>query len=109
MYRLHQAIAVKKRTIPRGSLVTDGTFAPAAAAALMARGVISQVEAPPLAIIPGWKVRADRLARVGIITVADFLDADIEVARRALRVGDAALSDMREGVMRWLIADNGVG
>lgn len=37
---------------------------------------ISPIQSPPLSEIPGWRTRAEKLEKIGVITVQDFLEAD---------------------------------
>lgn len=39
-------------------------------------GAVSRISAPPLAQLPGWKRRAERLGEVGLHTVDDVLAQD---------------------------------
>ena len=51
--------------------VSDETIA-----ILLKRGVISQVHAPPLGVLPEWDDRAEALKGVGVEDVSDLLEAD---------------------------------
>jgi hypothetical protein len=51
-------------------------FKPKVLEALVENGALSPVQGPPLATLDGWKTRADKLLRVGIVDAVDFLTAD---------------------------------
>jgi len=45
---------------------------------LLSVNAIAPISSPPLAELPGWTKRAERLLEIGIITVQEFLDADLK-------------------------------
>lgn len=57
---------------------------PAALARLIACGAISRVVPPPLAVLPGWKLRAPKLAALGIVDVVQLLEANSDKIAQAL-------------------------
>jgi len=46
-------------------------------------GAIAPVAPPPLAVLPKWVTRAEKLAPLGILTVVDLLRADSDELRQA--------------------------
>jgi len=45
---------------------------------LLRKGDIAPIATPPLTVLPGWKVRAPKLATIGVETVEQFLETDRE-------------------------------
>ena len=65
-------------------------------ARLLDVGAVSRVATPPLAALPGWKVRAGKLQQIGIVTVEDLIEADIAEVKAHMEV-------MREStVEKWI-------
>ena len=48
-------------------------------------GAVSRISAPPLAQLPGWKRRAERLGEVGLHTVDDVLAEDAGALAEAIK------------------------
>jgi len=106
LYRLLQNLAFKDRTLARGSLSRLLSCKPDVIAKLKAKGGIAEVAPPPLAILPGWKIRANRLTKLGIITATEFLEAGDEEVMKAMRINQAALDKWRGEVEGWLVNPN---
>lgn len=68
-------------------------------------GAVSEVVAPPLAILPGWTTRAARLMEAGIEDVVQFLDADDDTLCAALKRKKETVATYRNELYRWLTAD----
>jgi hypothetical protein len=60
----------------QGDIIQDGDLKPKTIQALLSAGTLVRVSTPPLSELPGWKTRAKLLAKAGIITVQDFIEAD---------------------------------
>ena len=68
-------------------------------------GAVSEVGAPPLAVIPGWKTRAGKLEEVGIEDVIQFIEADTSVICQALRRQPKTVEKYRKELLGWMTAD----
>ena len=102
LYRVRADISMGKRTLHRGEIVRGSTFRADAITVLVRRGVLSEVAAPPLAVLPGWKTRAARLRRAGIVSLSDFLEADDAELAKAMRCKPPELATWRTEVEGWL-------
>ena len=99
MYRIlpgHTLSLKKGQVAYAGSLVRlewlDGN--PAGVQALVDKGAISRVKPPPLAVLPGWKIRSGKVKVYGIEDAEQFLAAsDVELA--------GALNVRAETVQKW--------
>jgi len=69
---------------------------------LLKRGLISEVQAPPLKVLPGWESRAEMLEPVGIETVDDLLEANLVEVSEALGVSEEALEGTVEEARSWV-------
>lgn len=67
-----------------GDLVEERRFRPEAIPHLVAARAIQLASSPPLDQIPGWRVRAEKLAAVGVINIQDFLAAGEDIIKQAL-------------------------
>jgi hypothetical protein len=56
-------------------------------------GAVTVASPPPLRILPGWKVRAGKLRKHGIITAVHFLEADNEKLNDILKPAREAVID----------------
>lgn len=72
--------------IPAGAVIEASTLPPGATDKLLAIGAIAPVSSPPLAELPGWRVRAKKLSMLGITTIADLAEADTERVADHMRV-----------------------
>lgn len=75
MYRALRNLAIESEMILAGSLF-EYTFKPGVEQVLFDAGAIAEIQPPPLAVLPHWKVRAAKLALAGIVTVDQFLAAE---------------------------------
>lgn len=74
--------------------------------ALLEVNALAEVLYPPLSALPGWKLRSEKLARVGIMTIADFLEADDERLRRLFgRRTLRSINDWKRELQDWLVVD----
>lgn len=87
-----------------GDIVADGNFREDVAVALVGVGALKIIDGPPLTELPGWTRRAELLARVGIMTADQFLEADGELIRCAVEYHSVkAVVQWKEDVRRWLM------
>lgn len=75
------------------------------AARLMAVGAVSEVAPPPLAEIPGWQARSERLQAIGIKDAAEFLEADPHRIAETMKVKAATIVRWQAEVKKWLIVE----
>ena len=72
-------------------------------ATLLAVGAVSIATGPPLSQLPGWKLRTAILAKVGIETVEELIDAD--AAKLAALVGrsERAIEHWQQAALQALL------
>ena len=70
---------------------------------LIDRGVISPISAPPLAELPGFIKRAERLQEFGIETAEAFLDADPEEVAKQYDVKPRTVRRWQDELLQLLI------
>jgi len=104
MYRVHQNLAVGDSIVSGGSLSLLRGVGERGIQALLKRGTITEVAAPPLAILPGWKLRAARLKAMGVETVADLLQADRDGVARFMRANLPTVEKWLVDAEAWLLA-----
>lgn len=107
LYRVLQALSVKDKRVPTGT-VTMLHLKASSYPILEAQGAIARVSTPPLAILPGWERRAAVLEKNGITTVEDLLEAlDADGGKIAALVGEApaVVGQWQQQLIRdWLVA-----
>ena len=73
-------------------------------AVLVERGAVSEVHAPPLEVLPGWTVRAEKLAPYGIIDVGRFLETPAAQLAEWMEVKVETIELWRRELLEWLKA-----
>ena len=88
-----------------GDVVQETDFREGVAILLAEKEALAVVSTPPLRELPGWKLRAKKLAEAGIIMVQDLLEAEDETVREAVghKTTRAAKRWKREA-LKWLAA-----
>ena len=86
LYRICRPLGRDSRVLPRGSISDLSWLTPPQREKLIEVGAVAYVGAPPLAELPGWKLRAPRLAKIGIISIIDFLEAEEGRIQEILKV-----------------------
>ena len=102
LYRTVQRIALGEETIQAGQLLSGRRLSERSAQALLRRGAISRVAAPPLAVLPGWKLRGKRMESLGIVDAGQMLEADADEVARHMGVSPGLVKRWQEDVARWL-------
>ncbi len=104
LYRALRALSKKHDEItPRGAIVRLEWLNEEQIAKLVQCGAISRVKPPPLHVIPGWKLRAGKLHKVGITDTEQFLEADNEALAEKMEVKPATIEQWKADLWTWLI------
>lgn len=101
IYRIRNNLAIGERVIERGTLERLDLSADKIAR-LEEVGAISRIAAPPLAVLPGWEARSNRLEKLGIITVEDLLDAEAGDVAKKLRLKAETVKGWQTDVIEWM-------
>ena len=109
LYRVLKPLAKGKSTIYKGTFTQLEWLPKRHINMLINVGAVSEVGAPPLAVIPGWKTRAGKLEEVGIEDVIQFIEADTSVICQALRRQPKTVEKYRKELLGWMTADAAVG
>lgn len=64
---------------------------------------VSLLEAPPLQELPGWKRRAARFRKIGIIKADEFLEGEPEELSQELRIKETTIRRWQQEVRGWLV------
>lgn len=96
MYRILKPLDYHKQVIPRGTVLELADLPGASIAVLLSRGAIAEIAGPPLTELPGWEVRAEKLARADIHTSKQLLDADVSTLAKQLAVSQATLRKWKQ-------------
>lgn len=110
LYRIHRNVNIKGRVVQGSSKnpPVDPLVGISAKgiAALLAREVITVARLPKLETIPGWKPRARRLMTIGVITVADYMTADLSKLARAMNTSTSVASRYRNDLRREFMPEH---
>lgn len=93
---LYRALQNLSGGVRRGELTALAHLSADKIARLERLGAIAPVAAPPLSELHGWAQRAGKLAKVGVVTAVDYLEADADVLKDALRVKLETVERYRE-------------
>lgn len=91
IYRALRDIDTGKRIIKAGWIFPSSHLSERNAALLLSKNKIAEANLPPLKALPRWKSQSNKLAKAGIVTAGDFIEAtDAELAK-ALKVTEAEI------------------
>lgn len=85
-YRVLRDVSIGNDIVHSGTADTLEKLPASTIEILIERGVIRRLQAPPLRALPGWKTRADRLGKLGVITVDDLNAASSSKIASSMRV-----------------------
>lgn len=100
---LYRALSHLSGVAQRGQLTRLAHLTPEQVATLERAGAVARVASPPLAELPGWKVRAAKLAKVGIHDIEQMIEADSALIAACLRVKPATAARYQEDVRQYLV------
>lgn len=103
VYRTIQRVALNEEIIQAGQLLMGKRLSHRTREALVRRGAIREVAAPPLNVLPGWKIRGKRLEKLGISDAVQVLEADVDEVARHMGVSPGLVKRWQEEVARWLV------
>ncbi|RPI52771.1 MAG: hypothetical protein EHM56_08010 [Chloroflexi bacterium] len=106
IYRALKDLDAGKTLIRRGQVFMSGTLPGAVVDRLAELGKIAPVSTPPLAVLPGWKARAGKIAPE-IETAGDFLEADSARLAKVLKVSPDRIEPMKLELAGWLSVPQG--
>ena len=92
-YRTHSNLDIKGKMILANTLFDETVLMPETIKILADMGHISRVNFPPLAVLPGWKSRAEKLEAGGMSSADEFLDSDPVKVAKMFRNTNAATVD----------------
>lgn len=75
LYRLNEYIRVGEERLEMDSVQELKQVSPKAIALLLAKGRISAIRLPPLAVLPDWEEKAEKYAERGIESFQDLVDS----------------------------------
>lgn len=101
--RVLRDISKGERIIKKGGLIFDGDLPERNREILREKKVLSPISAPPLAAVPGWEDRAERLREYDINTIEDYIEADNNLLRKVFRAPNARVDGWREELINWMI------
>lgn len=109
MYRVLRRLSVGKgRILHPGSFNRLEWLGEQGLAILTEKGSISRIQPPPLAVLPGWSRRAEKITEVtgGEITDAEqFLEADDKKLSDLMGVKPATVGRWKDEIVKWLTTD----
>ncbi len=104
LYRVVRKIALKASFLTPFEVLAPGALSEQAVAALVRKGALAPVAAPPLVVLPGWSHRGKRLAQLGIESVVDFLETEVSEVARHCGVSPGLVLRWKGEAIEWLTA-----
>jgi hypothetical protein len=104
LFRVRKPLWYKADIIRPGSLHRLESLDKAALEKLTSKNTIAEVQAPPLSILPGWQVRSEKLAAVGIVDAVEFLGANASQVAAYMQCGRGTVERWKNEVLQWLTA-----
>lgn len=100
--RYYRALKDLSNGYKRYQLAPETAFKASKIDVLLEAGAIGRVYGPPLSKLPGWKVRAEKLALANVTMVHEFLDGDVEKMAEAAGVHAATIEKWQSEAIKWL-------
>ena len=109
LYRVLVNLEVGKRGIlPAGEITRLEWLSEENRRVLLDGAAVSELQAPPLGVLPGWKARAKKLAGT-VGTAAEFLELEDSRAAEILHVSTALIAAYKEHVRSYLVVPPATG
>lgn len=104
LYRVHTLLTYGSKFIYRDTMMAFPRLSQVAIDSLVLNKAISLVAPPPLASLPGWSRRANRLIDLGISNVAQLLGTNNEALAAHLKVKAETIGKWKSEARKWLTA-----
>lgn len=102
IYRVLKRLETGKRIIERGEVIPGTDLNEKTVRALEKVGALARVSAPPLAALPGWKIRAKKLEKAEIVDAAEFLEAPDEEISKHIKATPGQIAAWKAEITGWL-------
>jgi hypothetical protein len=104
IYRVIKRLSVGTKLsgyVEPGGMVTDDDLGLRVATILVKRGAISPVKAPPLDVLPGWHLRAQKFEAAGYDAIT-LLECDTELIARETGYQERSIEKWKRELMEYL-------
>ena len=95
IYRALRDLDTSKKIIKKGWIFPETQLKGKSLEILLKMDMIAPASLPPLKALPRWKSQSAKLARAGIMTAGDFIEAPDSDLARALKVSEAQIKDYK--------------
>ena len=102
LYRVLKSLAKGDTIIPAGMIDALAGISQESLDILVRRGKISRIAPPPLAELPGWKRRADRLKDIEVLDAEQFLEADEHLLASRLGVRPRTVRRYKQALLEFV-------
>ena len=83
IYRALADLGIGNKVVKMGDIFPGGWLKPVAAEILEKKDKIAPANLPPVEILPRLKANAEKLSQAGIVTVGDYLEAEVTYIARS--------------------------
>lgn len=108
LYRINKPLTKGKQILKRGSYSDCTWLSEKGKTLLLHDNVISELQTPPLAELPGWKVRAKKLDIFNIKTCANFLEESNYDLSKILNVKEETIERYKSEIEQFIFVEEKV-
>ena len=84
-----------------GGMVSNRDFSPHVVAILVDRGALSPVAPPPLEVLPGWKLRAERFEKAGYDAIS-ILEGDTPLIAQETGYAERSIEKWKKELRQFM-------
>jgi len=65
-------------------------------------GAVAEIHPPPLAILPGWQLRAEKFSKIDVLDAGQFLETNVSALAKAVNVRLKTIDKWKEEIKAFL-------
>ena len=109
LYRVLRKLSKGRQEYQPGDLVVLNWLDETGIGRLVGVGAVARIAAPPLRELPGWTLRAEKLAAIGIEDAEQMIEADAAMVAAACEAQEKTVRWWQEELRGWLTVPKAEG